>query len=218
MLTIFGVYRSRASRNIWAAHELGLDFRHVPVIQAYRVPDPMAKDAQINTKSPAFLAVNPNGQIPSVDDDGVVMHQSLAINLYLAKKYGGPLAPTSVQEDGQMTMWTLWAVTDVEPHSIQVLYHRIGKPPAERDPKVAAAAVEALRTPFAVLNTALAATGFIVGNRFTIADLNVAEVFRYALPAPELFAEAPNVKTWLERCHARPHYKTMMATRDAEPA
>jgi glutathione S-transferase len=218
MLTIYGVYRSRASRNIWAAHELGLDFKHVPVIQAYRVPNPMADHAQINTKSPDFLAVNPNGQIPSVDDDGVVMHQSLAINLYLAKKYGGPLAPTSVLEDGQMTMWTLWAATDVEPHSIQVLYHRIGKPLAERDPNIATAAVEALRTPFAVLNKKLEATGFIVGGRFTIADLNVAEVFRYALPAPELFAAAPNVKTWLERCHGRAHYKTMMAARDAEPA
>jgi glutathione S-transferase len=225
MLTIYGVYRSRASRNIWAAHELGVAFKHVPVIQAYRLTDPLAdplndplaKGAQINTKSPEFLAVNPNGQIPSVDDDGVVMHQSLAINLYLAKKYGGPLAPTSILEDGQMTMWTLWAATDVEPHSIQVLYHRIGKPPEERDPKIAASAIEALRKPFSVLNTALAATGHIVGNRFTIVDLNVAEVFRYAMPAPELFVEAPHVKAWLDRCHARIAYKTMMAQRETEP-
>jgi hypothetical protein len=49
MLTIYGVYRSRASRNIWAAQELGLDFKHVPVIQVYRLADPMAKDAPLNT-------------------------------------------------------------------------------------------------------------------------------------------------------------------------
>ena len=217
MLTIYGVYRSRASRNIWLANELGLAFKHVPVIQAYRLADAHAKGVQINTKSPEFLAVNPNGQIPSIDDDGVVMHQSLGINLYLAKKHGGPLAPASITEDGLMTMWTLWAAADVEPHSIQVLYHRVGKPPAERDEKIAVAAIEALRAHFGVLNAALAKTGFVVGNRFTVADINVAEVIRYAMPATELFAGAPHVKTWLEKCHARPAFKAMMAKREAEP-
>ena len=216
MLTIYGVYSSRASRNFWLAHELELEFRSVPVIQVYRLPDPDAADARLHTRSPAFLAVNPFGMIPSIDDDGVVLHESLAINLYLAKKHGGPLAPADVVEDGQMTMWSLWAVTGVEPHSLQVLYHLAAKPVAERDPAVAHAAVEALRAPFAVLDGHLAATGFVVGNRFTVADINVAEVFRYAMPAPELFDAAPNVKAWLAACHARPAYKTMMSERSAE--
>jgi glutathione S-transferase len=152
LLTIYGVYRSRASRNIWLANELGLKFKHVPVIQANRVPDPLSKDAPLNTRSPSFVKINPNCQIPSIDDDGLVLHESLAINLYLARKHGGPLAAASPAEDGQMAMWTLWAATDVEPHSIQVLYNMVGKPPAERDAKLAAASVEALRSRFAVLN------------------------------------------------------------------
>jgi glutathione S-transferase len=217
MLTIYGVYRSRASRNIWLANELGVAFEHVPVIQSYRLSDPLAAGAQLHSKSPAFLRVNPNGQIPSISDDGVVMHQSLAINLYLAKKYGGALAPASVLEDGTMTMWTMWAATDVEPHAIQVLYHRVGKPPAERDETIATTAIEALKGPFAVLNGALAKTGFVVGNRFTVADINVAEVIRYAMSAPELFAAAPHVKSWLARCHDRPAFKAMMTKREAEP-
>ena len=126
MLTIYGVYRSRASRNIWLAHELGLPFKHVPVMQLYRLPDAKAADATLHTKSPAFLKVNPNGHIPSIDDDGLVLHESLAINLYLAKKHGGPLAPADVAEDGEMGMWSLWAATEVEPHALNVLYHRIG--------------------------------------------------------------------------------------------
>lgn len=217
MLTIYGVYRSRATRNIWLANELGVAFKHVPVIQANRLPDPHAAGVQLNTKSPEFLRVNPNGQIPSVDDDGVIMHQSLGINLYLAKKYGGPMAPASVLEDGQMTMWTLWAATDVEPHAIQILYHRVGKPPAERDERIAIAAIDSLKGPFGVLNAALANTGFIVGHRFTVADVNVAEVIRYAMPAPELFVDAPNVKNWLAKCQERPAFKAMMAKREAEP-
>jgi glutathione S-transferase len=217
-MKLYGVLRSRASRNFWLLNEYGAPFEHVPVTQVYRLPNPDAVDAPVHTRSPSFLAVNPNGQIPSLVDGDLVLHESLGINLYLARKFGGPLGPKSVAEEGQMIQWSLWAATTAEPHTIQVLYHRIGKPPAERDPAIANAAVEALRAPFAVLDGALAKTGYVVGDRFTVADINVAEVIRYALPAPELFDAAPRVKAWLAACHARPAFKAMMAKRDAEPA
>jgi len=219
MLTIYGVYRSRASRNLWLAGELGIPFKLEPVIQANRLKDPQAAGAPLNTKSASFLKINPNGHVPSIDDDGVVLHESLAINLYLAKKHGGPLAPANVSEDGQMGMWALWSATEVEPHSIQILYNMVSRPPAERDAKAAQAAIEALRAPFAVLDRTLAANGgHVVNGRFTVADINAAEVVRYAMPATTLFDAAPNVKSWLSACHARPAYKAMMAKRDAEPA
>ena len=161
MLTIYGVHRSRASRNIWLAHEIGLQFRHVPVIQAYRLSDPHAPGAPLNTRSSAFLKINPNGHVPSLDDDGLVLHESLAINLYLAKRYGGALGPADIAEDGQMGMWTLWASTEVEPHSIKILNHRVSYSPADRDPAVAQAAIDALRTPISVLDREVAATGFL---------------------------------------------------------
>jgi glutathione S-transferase len=217
MLTIYGVYRSRASRNIWLANELGVPFKLVPVMQLNRL-SPEAAKTTLHTKSPEFLKVNPNGRIPAIDDDGLVLSESLAINLYLAKKHGGPLGPANLAEDGLMSMWALWAAIEVEPYSIQVLYHRVAWKPEDRDPKIAAAAIEALRAPFAVLDKQLAATGFVVGGRFTVADINTAEVFRYALPAPELFEAAPRVKAWLAACQARPAYKSMMATREKEPA
>jgi glutathione S-transferase len=218
MLTIHGVYRSRASRNLWLAMELGVPFEQVPVIQLYRLADPAAAEGILHTKSPQFLKINPNGHVPSIEDDGLVLHESLAINLYLAKKHGGPLAPADLAEDALMTMWALWAATEVEPHALAVLNHRVGKPPAERDPKLAQAAIEALRGPFAVLDEHLATNGNVVGERFTVADINTAEVFRYALPAPELFEAAPRVQAWLAACHARPAFKAMWAKREAEPA
>jgi len=218
MLTIYGVYRSRASRNIWLAGELGIPFKHVPVMQLYRLQGPEAAKGVLHTKSPEFLKVNPNGHVPSIDDDGLVLHESLAINLYLAKKHGGPLAPANIAEDGQMSMWALWAVTELEGNALTVQTQRIAKPPAERDPKAAQAAIDALRAPFAVLDQALAASGYLVGGRFTVADINTAEIVRYALAAPELFEAAPRVKTWLAACQARPAFKAMWAKRDAEPA
>jgi glutathione S-transferase len=217
MLTIYGVYRSRAFRNIWLATELGVPFEHVPVMQLYRLA-PEAANSTLHTRSPEFLKVNPNGHVPAIDDDGLVLNESLAINLYLARKHGGPLAPADLAEDGLITMWTLWAATEVESQALAVLNHRVGKPPAERDARIAEASIEALRAPFAVLDEAVAATGFLVGGRFTVADLNVAEVVRYAMPAPELFEAAPRVKAWLAACHARPAFKAMWARREQEPA
>jgi glutathione S-transferase len=217
MLTIYGVYRSRASRNIWLANELGIPFRHVPVMQLYRLDDASAANT-LHTRSPEFLKVNPNGHIPSIDDDGLVLHESLAINLYLAKKHGGPLAPANVAEDGLMAMWSLWAATEVEPHALQIVMHRLGKPQGGRDEQVVRSAIEALRAPLAVLDAALASTGFLVGGRFTVADINVAEVVRYAMAAPELIDPNPRMKAWLAACHARPAFKDMMEKREAEPA
>ena len=217
MLTIYGVYRSRASRTIWLANELGVPFKHVPVMQRYRLPDP-PPGGVMHTKSPEFLKVNPNGHIPSIDDEGLVLHESLGINLYLAKKHGGPLAPANVGEDGQMTTWSLWAAIEVEGHAINIIYHRVSNAGRPMDPKIADEAVEALRGPFAVLDGALARDGHLVGGRFTVADLNVAEVVRYAQAAPELFAEAPHVKAWLAACQARPAFKKMWAARESEPA
>jgi glutathione S-transferase len=208
MLTIYGVYRSRASRNYWLANELGLSFKQVPIIQHYRLKDPIPAGV-VHTKSPEFLKVNPNGHIPTIDDDGVVLHESLAINLYLAKKHGGALAPANVVEDGAMSMWSLWAVTEVEPSALSLLYK--GTAPAETE-------IAALRAPFAVLDTALAKDGYLVGDRFTVADINVAEIVRYAQGAPSLFDAAPHVKSWLAACQARPAFKTMWAARDKEPA
>jgi glutathione S-transferase len=218
MLTIYGVYRSRASRNVWLANELGLAFRHVPVIQVYRLSDPSAPGAPLHTRSPEFLKVNPNGHIPSIDDDGFVLHESLAINLYLARKHGGPLAPANVKEDALMTMWSLWAATEIESKALLVMANRLTRPAAERDARLADATVNELRAPFAILDAALGNDEYLVGKRFTVADINVGEVARYALAAPELFEAAPRVKAWLAACHARPAFKAMMAKREQEPA
>lgn len=218
MLKIYGLYRSRASRNIWFCDEAGIPFELVPVVQADRPAGPARAAFPVTTRSPEFLKINPNGHIPSIDDDGLILHESLGINLYLAKKHGGPLGPANIAEDGLMTTWTAWALTEVEPRSIQILYHRVAKPVDQRDPKIADASVEALKAPFAVLNKALADTGYVVGGRFTVVDINLAECFRYAQAAPELFEPNPNVKAWLAKVQSRPAFKAMMAKRDAEPA
>jgi glutathione S-transferase len=158
-LKIYGVLRSRASRNVWLAKELGLPYELIPVIQAHRLADPSSAEGPLNTSSPAFHAINPNGLIPCVEDDGLVLNESLAVNLYLAKKYAGPLAPGNLREDGSMMMWSLWAATECEPHIIQIIYHRVDWPEHERDPAIVDTAIAALKRPFGVLDEALRAGG-----------------------------------------------------------
>ena len=215
-LKIYGVLRSRATRPIWMAKELGLAYEHVPVIQYYRLPNPTAADVPLNTQSPAFLAVNPNGLVPTIDDDGFVLNELLAITLYLARKHGGTLAPKDVREEGQMIMWSLWAATECEGHALRAMQNA----PAvtTRDPGVYDSSVTALAPKFAVLDKALRESGgHLVGGRFTVADLNVAEIIRYAQAAPELFASAPNVQGWITACQSRPAFTATMAERNAEP-
>lgn len=217
MLTVYGVYKSRASRIYWLAEELGIPFRKEPVIQARKVADPLAADAPINTKTPSFLAVNAMGQIPSVDDDGLVLNESLAILLYLARKHGGPLAPADLAEEGQMLQWLFWGATAVEPLTVTVTQaDESGEAKTEAGKAKLAAIGESLKRPFAAFEKHLASTDFVVGDRFSVADLGLAEVIRYVQGHPEVFEGFPKVWAWLKRCQERPAFKSMWAKRLAE--
>ncbi len=217
MLTIYGVYRSRASRNYWMANELDIPFKSVPVMQAHRLDNAMAPDAPLNTMSPEFLAINPMAAIPSITDGDLVMHESLAINLYLARKHGGPLAGNSPEEDGLLSMWTIFAATEIEPHSVRLVqtYDR-GEDGSDAGKATIAVACRLLKRPLDVLEKHLSRNDHLVGDRFTVADLNVAEVLRYAQSEAVLFEARPALDAWIKRCQSRPAYLAMQATRGQE--
>ncbi len=219
MLKIYGVYRSRATRPLWLLEELGMPYDHVPVIQAYRLADPHNANAPLNTASAAFLAINPMGLVPAMDDGGFVLHESLAITLYLAKKYGSDLAPRDAREDAMMMQWALFAASSVEAPalSIQTCYGNNSEATVEGAAKIDTA-VRTLARPFGVLDKHLHLNSYMVGNRFTAADIIMAEVVRYAQGHASLLSTYPHIKTWLEVCQARPAFKTVWERRLMEPA
>lgn len=219
MITLYGVYRSRASRPLWLLAELGLPFTHVPVIQAYRLTDAKAADAPLNTATPAFLAVNPQGQIPAYQEGDLVLTESLAITLHIARSHGGTFGPQSNAEAALMEQWSLFAATSVETPALEIQYIQGdgGDKTVEGQAAIAVSA-EKLRRPLSRLQSYLAGQDWLVGDRFTAADINVAECLRYAQGHPSLLAEFPAVKAWLERCQSRAAFKTMWAGRMAEPA
>lgn len=219
MLTIYGVYRSRATRTLWLARELDLAFEHVPVIQARRLADPMAADAPMNTLTPSYLAINPMGTIPCIDDDGMVLYESMAINLYLARKYGTSVAPKDAAEDAHMMQWSFFAATEIETNALKISStFAEGLADSEAGKAVIDVAARMLRRPFRVLEQHLSDKDYLVGDRFTVADLNAAEVVRYAQAHAPLFGAHPAVKGWLERCQSRPAFKAMWDARTVEPA
>lgn len=214
MITLYGVYRSRATRPLWLLHETGTPFTHVPVIQAYRLPDPASPDAPIHTASPDFLRVNPQGQIPAMQDGDLILTESLAIALYLARRYGGALGPQDDAETALMEQWALFAATAIESPALEILQ----APPGAMGEGIVTIAAEKLRRPLARLNTHLAGRDWLLGDRFTVADINTAECLRYAQGQKDLIAEFPEVERWLKAAQSRPAFQKMWAGRLAEPA
>ncbi len=134
------------------------------------------------TRKPEYLKINPNGHMPTLDDNGTIIWESMAINLYVAEKYGkAPLWPSTVEGHGACYQWSLWAMLEVEGPMFDVFKNRILLPADERDEKVALAGLEKIKAPLKVLDDHLQKSEYLLGKEFTIADLNVASVMILAL-------------------------------------
>jgi glutathione S-transferase len=192
MITLYGIPRSRAFRCLWMLEELGLEYENIPT------------NFLGENKQPDYLALNPNGRIPTLVDGDTVLWESMAINLYLAAKYDGGLQPKSVEELGRATQWSFWVMTEIEKPVVEYLFHALILPEDERDAAVRATAASQLEAPLAVLDGALAGRDHLVGDRFSVADLNVASVLAWSLLAGFDFSDFPNVARWLGACASRP--------------
>ena len=200
---IYGVPLSRAYRTLWMANELGLDYENVPI-----------HFADGSAKTPEYLSVNPNGRIPAIDDDGFKLWESMAINLYLAKKHADKgLYPRSLQDEAKVWQWALWTATGVEGPIGTWQAHALMLPAEKRDPKQAADALQKLAGPLKVLDDHLKAQQYLIGNQFTVADLNLASVLSRATQMD--LSATPNVKAWLYRCLDRPAAQAALKQRAA---
>lgn len=217
MLSLYGVYRSRALRPLWLLAETQVPFTHIPVIQAYRLTDPQAPGAPLNTATPDFLSVNPIGQIPALRDGPVLLTESLAICLHIARKFGGALGPASDDEASLMENWALFAATSVEPAAIEILYtFRDKQQDTPTGQGILRIAAERLKRPLDRLENHLQGRSWLL-DRFTVADIMVEECLRYGQPYAPLLANHPNVARWLAACQSRPAFQEVWAKRNAEP-
>ena len=198
MIKLYGIPMSRASRCLWLLVELGVPYENVPTH--------FVGDAQ----KPDYLKLNPNGRIPTLDDDGVLVWESMAINLHLGEKYDKGFRPRSPEERAHVVQWSFWGMTEIEPGLIDAFFHRVMAPEAERNKAVADAGEQKIQRPLAVLDRELAQRRFLLGDRFTLADLNVASVLVIAPMARIDLAKYPNVQRWLAACTDRPAARKAM--------
>jgi glutathione S-transferase len=196
-LRIYGIARTRAYRALWVAIELGLDFEHLPI----EIGDAGARSSE-------FLAINPNGRLPVIVDNGFVLFESLAITLYLAKKHG-KFYPATLEGEAKAWQWSFWAIAEVDRGVNIWSLHAVRLPPQERDAALRDEALKVIAAPFAVLDAALAKTPYLLGNDFTVADLNVAAVVSRAIDMD--LSAVPHLKAWLTRCLDRPAAREALA-------
>jgi glutathione S-transferase len=179
--------------------ELGVPYQGIP------------KDSRGGeTRTAEFLAINPNGHVPTLVDGELVIWESMAINLYLARKHGGALAPHTLEEEAAALQWSFWVMTEVEGHLLTHGMHTAFLPEAERNPKLAAEARERVAAALRVLDGPLARRPWLAGERFTVADLNVAAVLSWTRMMGIPLAGHPHVARWLDACLGRPAARKLL--------
>ncbi len=201
MLHLYGSVNSRAMRNIWMLNELGVSYDHKDWLP--RAPE---------TKTPEFRALNANSRVPTIDDDGFILSESMAINIYLAKKHKSPLYPADAKTEALVLQWSLWETDRLDRQVVDYQRHSSQLPAAERKPEVAEKAWGECCPAFDVLEDALKKSKFLLGAEFTMADLNVASALYRALTID--LAKWPHVQTWLKTCWDRPAGKKARALRE----
>ncbi len=189
---LYGISGSRAMRALWGIEETGIDYEHVPVTFG------------ADSKAADYIAVNPNGRIPALVDGELHLFESMAINLYLTKKYAPALYPSNPADEARALQWSVWAISEIEPLQMQIVIQMLFVPTDKRDPKVIETAKTSLQRPLKVLDSALKGRDWLIGNTFSVADLNVAAVMYLLKMVRFEYVEHANVQRWVNACYARP--------------
>lgn len=200
MLTIYGAAKSRGVRTLWMAAELGLIYEHKNWLP--RSPE---------TKTSEYRSLNGNGRVPTIDDDGFVLSESMAINFYLTKKHKSALYPSDPKNEALALQWSLWETDRLDRQLVDYVRHSSELPAAERKPDVAAAMWEQVQQSFDVLEAALSKTEWLAGPSFSVGDLNVAGALFRALSLD--LSRWPHLKAWLNKCWERPAAQKAKAMR-----
>ncbi len=196
MLKIYGPARSRASRSLWMAEEIGLPYEHIDFA-----------GMETDERNEVLTGVNPMAKVPAIEDGDLKLFESMAINLYLAEQYGTELWPDNEPDRARTVQWSVFAMTEIEPPLVQLFLERVIHTDENRDKDNEAKALNDLVRPMKVLDVHLEGQDHLLGDKFSTADLNLASIFTLGQVARYDMVEYPNVADWANRCLDRPAYK-----------
>jgi glutathione S-transferase len=189
---LYGSSNSRAIRSLWAIEETGIDYDHVPT------------NFKEQSKAPEYIAVNPNGRIPALVDGDLVLCESMAINLYLARTYGPDINTTNPADEARAQQWSVWGISEIEPLQMRIVVQKFFVSDEDRNMRAIEGAEKGLKRPLAVLDQHLANRPYLLGDSFTIADLNVAGVMALLKQTKTDLSDHANVLRWMDECYSRP--------------
>ena len=163
---------------------------------------------------PEFLAINPNAKLPAIVEGDVTVFDSNAILLYLAEKTGKFLPPTGDKARGELLSWLMFVATGVGPYSGQSVHFR-HYAPDKNDYAINRYAFEAQRH-YGILDARLAKQTYMVGDTYTIVDM---DVWGWARLIPTVLGEAawaklPNLKRLVDEVSARPAAQRAVALKE----
>jgi glutathione S-transferase len=154
-------------------------------------------------KNPEYLALNPNGAVPTLVDGDFVLTESRAIMQYLAsQKPESGLFPRVEQARTDITRWQFWDASHFSPQLGTLAFEKIIKPMfkmGEPDQDKIEEAITSFRRFGAVLNERLDGKQYVVGNALTIADLTIACSLMYAKQTDAPLGDFPNIEAWFSR-------------------
>lgn len=203
MITIYGTLTTRATRNLWMLEELGLPYKLEKVS--------LVEGAH---KKPEFMAIHPGAKVPAMtDSDGnVCMSESFAINLYLAQRYGqGKLWPTDPAQQARVLQWCFWAATEVEMPIVAAVVEVVFKPADKKDEATIARSIERFTPEVKYFDEQIAGKDYLVGNSFTVADLNCAVILNSLNRISFDLAPYPHLSRWLKAMTSRPANQKVVA-------
>lgn len=196
MLKVLGRVTSINARKVlWAADEMGLAYEH----EIWGKP-------QRDPKVPEFLAMNPNGLVPVIIDDGFVLWESNAILRYLAEKTGSDLLPRDAHERALVDQWLTWMVSDLNPSWAYIVPAKLRNDPPNPDPSRLSEAAGKWTRAMQILDGHLEKSGGYVANgRFSLADIAIGlAVHRWASVPFDGKPALGAVNAYYETMRARP--------------
>ena len=194
-LTVWGRLSSvNVQKVVWCAEELGIEYRRVEAGGKFGVVD-----------TPEYLAMNPNGLVPVIDDDGFVLYESNAIVRYLATKAGATaLWPEDPRVRADVDRWMEWQSTGYTPAMGPAFMQLVRTAPEKHDVGTIEASRVKSEKHAAVLDAHLADRRYLTGERFTIADIVVGCATHRWLHLPLQRTPRPNLERWYAEVAARP--------------
>lgn len=160
-------------------------------------------------KSEDFLRLNPNGKVPALIDGNFVIWESVAINYYLARKYKPELLGKSIEETSLIDQWTIWMVSEFQPHVSNIFKHS-RLPGYQRDVGFMDFCKSRVMYQTDLLEKELNGKQYLVGNKFSLADLNVASYASIHYTLHNDLSVFPNFAKWLNNMTSRPALKSVI--------